>query len=620
MKIDFNKKYVKKATEIAKKLKLDKECKQVILVGSVAGGYADKYSDIDLLVLYKNEPTEESLQNLLNIPKVNKFWLDKNKFHVHLKSDQSTIQNIAILYTSYDRLKKFVKSYPKVTFDEYLEISKYIVDGVLLNGDKNEFKLWSSRCKEVPEKLKKDILHNKISSLNFWFKQGSLELLIKRKDWLMVNRTIHYGIEWILTSIYLLNDKIFINPKRPSSILNTFNQNNAMNQSDIQNFLDKANIKESINHISKLKFNNKPVSYLIKTVADKYFINPKLLITKLQVEQQLIKGDKSLSPTDYQIKSAMGVGMYDNGTVIDEMQGFVNQVTYAAKYFRKFYDEAKNVDYTHHNVDGQPLKVVNASTFSLYKYTPHIVGAKLVYDVYKGFFGTDDLGGQTNNNNSGNIYLKSLALFSIITLLLLFSFSFYRNFHGNKSLFTWEKEVKLNNNFNLISSLNVLNEKKVTENDILYCEFRFNKIYQGEQKLLLAKNNIVIDSVNLTNPELVMPELSTEYVNFYEPFDIDRDGKKQEFIVQEYASCANNFYKFIRIDKDFENIEYIPIVNNKGIESSQLAVSVADDSFILNDDGFTIKFYDNSQGRFFEATYKYDNISQKIILIDKNII
>lgn len=47
-----------------------------------------------------------------------------------------------------------------------------------------------------------------------------------------------------------------------------------------------------------------------------------------------------------------------------------------------------------HLDDGKPLTVLTRATYALYRYTPHIAGSDLFYQVYNQFFGKNDLGGK----------------------------------------------------------------------------------------------------------------------------------------------------------------------------------------------------------------------------------
>ena len=401
-----------------------------------------------------------------------------------------------------------------------------------------------------------------------------------------------------------------------------FNDKDAMDEKDIEDFLNKYHKIKDKPHISKIKFESKKASYWINKAAIEHSVNPKLLLTKLQAEQRLIKGDKAVNPSKYQLDGAMGVGMFDDGTAIEELQGFINQINYAAKYFRKFYNEAELAHFTHKNVDGKKLKTVNAATYSLYKYTPHIAGPELVYKVYKGFFNTDDLGGRLQNKENGFIKVKALfILISIAAILLLVSYFFINK---NKPIYSWQNKILLGNNLELITDLKIFEEKEATADDGLYCGYRFFKIYESSAKLSLIENNKTIDSIDLTDPELVMPNLSAEHLTYYKPWDIDNDGIKQEFIVQKYGTCNNNLFSFIKVNEKLKKLEKISIHNQNGKENYIISVDIDKDSFKEKNGIIKTKYYDmtnsdiNLNG-FITNYYKYSKNNNKLAWLKEEV-
>ncbi|PJE63179.1 hypothetical protein COU88_00930 [Candidatus Roizmanbacteria bacterium CG10_big_fil_rev_8_21_14_0_10_39_6] len=158
-----------------------------------------------------------------------------------------------------------------------------------------------------------------------------------------------------------------------------------LNQKEIEVFLqDKGN--DISTHIAFRKFNEKSSAELIYQAAKVNMINPKVILTKLQAEQGLIFGDKAKNPTQSQLDSAMGVGVLDGGTVLDQYQGFMHQVASGAESLRNLFNQAEKEKFTLKNIDGKTLIVKNNATYSLYRYTPHFAGVKLFFDIYHSFF------------------------------------------------------------------------------------------------------------------------------------------------------------------------------------------------------------------------------------------
>ncbi|MBI4065201.1 hypothetical protein HY409_02435 [Candidatus Gottesmanbacteria bacterium] len=156
-------------------------------------------------------------------------------------------------------------------------------------------------------------------------------------------------------------------------------------QKEIQDFFEQKS-QNHPNHLAFRIFHEKSAAQLIYQAAKTNSINPKVMVTKLQAEQGVISGSRATNPTQSQLDRAMGVGILDDGTVLGSYQGFENQVAGAAQLLRKHFDQAEKEHFTLRDVDGRMLLVKNSATYSLYRYTPHVAGAKLFFDIYSSFF------------------------------------------------------------------------------------------------------------------------------------------------------------------------------------------------------------------------------------------
>lgn len=154
---------------------------------------------------------------------------------------------------------------------------------------------------------------------------------------------------------------------------------NSMTAAQIQAFLDRKGsvLARPVNGINP--------SVAIFNAAQKYKINPRLLLTRAQVEKGLIsKKTASQNTLDW----AFGCGAYDGGNWNQAYKGFDKQVDGAAKTFRRWYDDGKaKGGQVAIKIDGTNLTTKNAATYALYKYTPHFQGAKLHWDVHRGYWG-----------------------------------------------------------------------------------------------------------------------------------------------------------------------------------------------------------------------------------------
>ena len=265
------------------------------------------------------------------------------------------------------------------------------------------------------------------------------------------------------------------------------------------------------------------------------------------------------------------------------------------------------------------MRAVNASTYSLYKYTPHLAGARLFYDVYKRFFGGDDLGGVLEQGGNGVVYLKTVLILMMTVIMLILPYRLYfflflaRN---DEPPYLWQNNVSLGDGLALVSELKIFSQKEATEEDGLYCGFRFGKIYEASAKLLLTRRGKVLESLGATDPELALPNLSERHLTFYKPFDIDGDGRKQEFVVRSYGACNGDIFSFIRADKRRGQLEKIPIVHRGGQENFALYGGLGNNGFAAGRGTVAIEYYDNSvipgASGFFEDQYRYNKISNKL--------
>lgn len=156
-----------------------------------------------------------------------------------------------------------------------------------------------------------------------------------------------------------------------------------MNQEQIDVFL-RQKAGENSNHIAFKSFDSKSVSEIIFKACTQESINPKVILTKLQAEQGLVSGSTSIKPTKEQLDNALGVGVFDEGTDL-EYQGFTNQIFSATRTLRNNYYEAQK-NGLKVEIDGVNVTVKNNATYSLYRYTPHVSGAELFFNIYHDFF------------------------------------------------------------------------------------------------------------------------------------------------------------------------------------------------------------------------------------------
>lgn len=162
----------------------------------------------------------------------------------------------------------------------------------------------------------------------------------------------------------------------------------SMNQLDIYSFLAR---KKSYLATYKPEGSSEYASFIIYDAAQKYRINPKVILTMLQKEQSLI--ENTFTPSQYRLDWAMGYGMCDSCTRntpgVEKFVGFQNQVYMAAKRLREYYEYPYQFRYRGgymSQIDGHDIMILNQATAALYNYTPHLHGNQNFWKIWQRWF------------------------------------------------------------------------------------------------------------------------------------------------------------------------------------------------------------------------------------------
>jgi len=179
---------------------------------------------------------------------------------------------------------------------------------------------------------------------------------------------------------------------------------NSMNESQIQAFLKSKNAcndtrtwltGNNVGHYSEStpyswhvagghyvcmadeNINGESAAHIIWQAAQDYRINPQVLLTVLQKEQQLVA---DTLPNSIQYRSAMGYGCPDTAPCSPAYAGFRNQVRNAAAMFREVMDGGWSnypvgQNYVQYSPNaacgGSIVNIQNRATSALYRYTPY---------------------------------------------------------------------------------------------------------------------------------------------------------------------------------------------------------------------------------------------------------
>lgn len=143
---------------------------------------------------------------------------------------------------------------------------------------------------------------------------------------------------------------------------------------------------------------------IIYDAAQKYGVNPQVIIVTLQKENGLIT---DTWPYDWQYRTAMGMGCPDGAPCDAQYFGFANQVDVGTKHLRNFFDQNPNWFIPHragpNNVKFHPDAArcgssglnINKATSALYSYTPYQPNAAALGNLY----GTGDSCSSYGNRN-----------------------------------------------------------------------------------------------------------------------------------------------------------------------------------------------------------------------------
>lgn len=169
----------------------------------------------------------------------------------------------------------------------------------------------------------------------------------------------------------------------PNTVISdaNFRDVESMSEEDVQRFLDAQSgtlaTYTTLDHAGV----RKSAAAMIVDAARQWRISPKVILATLQKEQSLISDS---TPSQNALDWAMGCGKADTHTDY-KYQGFGNQIWSGAQVLDK--NAAPWHAGIQMTIDGTPVFPSNASTYSLFKYTPHLRGTTSFWMLYWRYFG-----------------------------------------------------------------------------------------------------------------------------------------------------------------------------------------------------------------------------------------
>jgi len=153
---------------------------------------------------------------------------------------------------------------------------------------------------------------------------------------------------------------------------------------------------------------------VIYNLAQKYKINPKVILVTLQKEQSLISNPNPLQGLDYALDWAMGYGCLERLKTAERKnlyEGFYNQIDGAYFQFRRYFDYSDSSIYIQKDIiyyggvgtfgldDELDVTPANQATAALYSYTPHIFNGNYnFWKFWREYFG--EVKGVSSNTNN----------------------------------------------------------------------------------------------------------------------------------------------------------------------------------------------------------------------------
>lgn len=160
-----------------------------------------------------------------------------------------------------------------------------------------------------------------------------------------------------------------------------FRNSGSMSVEQIQSFLEQQPGTLATYRAEDHNGVEKSAAQMIAEAGAGWGVSPKVILVSLQKEQSLLsKANPSQNAYDW----AMGCGKADSRTYY-QYQGFGNQIWWGAQKLDK------NAGPWHAgiemSIDGNLVRPANSSTYSLYKYTPHLRGTMSFWLLYWRYFG-----------------------------------------------------------------------------------------------------------------------------------------------------------------------------------------------------------------------------------------
>ena len=152
-----------------------------------------------------------------------------------------------------------------------------------------------------------------------------------------------------------------------------FTDANAMNAEQLQKFFDSTG-----SFLGSYTQDGKTAAQIIDQAAKAHHINPRVILATLEKENSLVS--RTSEPAKWVMRSAMGYAYDDGGGSAGRHSNFAYQVDKGTRLLHDLFEEGRQVHFPAKMVvdyGTRKLRVNNAATWSLMRYTPHTRDTRL---------------------------------------------------------------------------------------------------------------------------------------------------------------------------------------------------------------------------------------------------
>jgi predicted nucleotidyltransferase len=198
------------AERIASNYGKHQKVKSVVLAGSVARGWSDEFSDIELYIIWEDEPTNDDRMSVIN--DLNGESVVLHPFEDDEWADNYFVEGVKIEVSSFlehnieEWINEIIENFTTKTDIHFIASS--IIDGIPLYGEETALR-WKIKLNTFPEELKVKIINENINVSGRWRQRYTLA---EREDYLVLYSLIVFEQKRLLNILFGLNEMYIQHP------------------------------------------------------------------------------------------------------------------------------------------------------------------------------------------------------------------------------------------------------------------------------------------------------------------------------------------------------------------------------------------------------------------------